>query len=444
MLKVLSKKLVSCEVGPNYELDDALIALKNIFWPRVDLDFELKVKSWFQNFFNLSKNHPIWFLDNGRSCLYTILKNLNLPKNSEVLIQPFSCVVLPNAVWQTGYKPILIDVDPANFNFDLIDFEHKISSNSKVVIIQYTFGQFPNLKKFLEICKKHDLIIIEDCAHSLGINVEIEGKKFKLGSLGHFSFFSFGRDKIVSTTRGGAFFINPEPYYKLPKTDFQKNFNNLIEKEVKNLKPLPFISRFQMLLYVILTFFIIRPFYRYYLGKIVLFASRSLNIIGEIYTPAEKVGTHIPNKIYSFDPIFFELLFNQLKKFEKFSNHRQQLVNFYYQKLSTKINQDPKFIDQPLLRFPLDLKLLDPNFSKKNLFKKIQAKLKTKGVMMGQWYTSFFLQDNFDNQKFNLNPNDLRNTKNLVNLRIINLPTNIHTSNDDAQLILDEILKFKN
>ena len=71
-------------------------------------------------------------------------------------------------------------------------------------MIQHTFGLPANINKISAICKEHGLTLIEDCAHCLGA----EYNRQKLGTFGKASFFSFGRDKIISSVSGGAVSIN--------------------------------------------------------------------------------------------------------------------------------------------------------------------------------------------------------------------------------------------
>ena len=78
----------------------------------------------------------------------------------------------------------------------------KITPKTKAIIVQHTFGIPANMNQLVVFAKKHGLYLIEDCAHSLGATYQ--GKK--VGSFGDAAFFSFGRDKVVSSVwgRGGS------------------------------------------------------------------------------------------------------------------------------------------------------------------------------------------------------------------------------------------------
>lgn len=428
-------KLVSCEVGPNYQLDDIPVALQGLWQSSNFSKQENFCRNWFAEYFGLKNPSDLLFADNGRTCLTLILQNLNLPKNSEILIQPLSCVVLPNSVWQAGYKPILVDTDSKNYNFDLQDLERKITPKTKAMIVQYSFGLTPDMNKIQQICEKYNILLIEDCAHALGQKTIINGKEYKLGRIGQAAIFSFGRDKIVSTTRGGMCFVNPNPVIG------QKLNDSIAQKITKDHKSLPQMNPKEVtksLIYPILTTLLIRPFYGINLGKIILLLARKNHLIGEIYTPQEKMGTSEMTTQSQFPNKLFPLLQNQLQKFPKFQTHRQKLVEIYNQQLS-----QTDFLASSLLRYPLDVfKITGVKDSSQTakIWLKLKQNLKQNGIMMGKWYTSLFAQEDMDyERKMGWKPEDLPTAENLCNQNLLNLPTNIRTSVGDAKRICDII-----
>ncbi len=103
-----------------------------------------------------------------------ILNSLGLEKDSEVLLQAFTCNAAVNPIIWSGLKPVFVDVNEETFNMDAEDLRRKISSKSKAVMVQHTFGLPAYMDEILEICQQNNLILIEDCAHSLGLNTEVE------------------------------------------------------------------------------------------------------------------------------------------------------------------------------------------------------------------------------------------------------------------------------
>ncbi len=82
-------------------------------------------------------------------------------------MQAFTCNAVSNPIFWAGAKPIYVDIDET-YNMDPADLKNKISSKTKAVIVQHTFGVPAQIEKIQEICKKNKLILIEDMAHALG------------------------------------------------------------------------------------------------------------------------------------------------------------------------------------------------------------------------------------------------------------------------------------
>ena len=159
-----------------------------------------------ENVFREYQNSKYAFsFNSGRSALFTIINALDIKEGDEVLVQAFTCNAVPNPVLWAGGIPIYVDVDDT-LNIDPEDFERKITGRSRVVVIQHTFGVPAQIDKILEIAKRHNLIVIEDCAHALGATHN--GKL--VGTFGDIAFFSVGRDKVISSVWGGMITTNDE------------------------------------------------------------------------------------------------------------------------------------------------------------------------------------------------------------------------------------------
>jgi dTDP-4-amino-4,6-dideoxygalactose transaminase len=143
----------------------------------------------------------------GRSALFHVLNFLNVSQGDEVMVPVFTDSVVPSVVYHTGAKPVFVDVGK-NFTIDPTLIEDKISEKTRAMIAVHLFGQPCNLKKISRICKKNDILLIEDCAHSAGGKF---GKKL-LGSIGHFGCFSFGFGKNLSSYGGGAVTTNIDEF----------------------------------------------------------------------------------------------------------------------------------------------------------------------------------------------------------------------------------------
>lgn len=408
--------LTSCEISPNFEKDDAWVSLKSPFISKYKKN---QFKNYVINFF--SKKYPNHFIPkvftrSSRTGLYLLLKSLNLPKNSEVALQAFSCVVVPNAVLQAGLKPLVLDINPTTYNLDYQTLLSQFNQNIKVLIIQHTFGLAADWTDIVNFCQEKDIIIIEDCAHSLGTFVTVNGKQIEVGNIGQASFFSFGRDKVVSCTSGGLAIIK--------KTEVVWNQNlNILYSEIK---PSTWLESIRSLLYIFISTLLIRPYYGLF-GKVLFKLMVNFKFFGEVYTIEEKVGT---NKLINAENLhlnLFPVLANQISKLEKFNLHRKEIAKIYSQKLG--INYQDGSI---LLRFPV--KVSSQNYNT------VRLALKAQNILVGQWYLSPFIPVQSLTSKFFYSSKNCPVVEDLIQQKVINLPTNINTSLETA-LKISEVVR---
>lgn len=135
----------------------------------------------------------------GRMALYFILKALDLPPQSEVIVPALTFWVVPEIVRVAGLKPVFADIDPSTFTLCPRAFERAITAETRAVLPTHLYGMACDMDPIVEIARRHDLKIIEDCAHSLGAQY----KDRMVGTLGDASFFSFQAFKPLNTYGGG-------------------------------------------------------------------------------------------------------------------------------------------------------------------------------------------------------------------------------------------------
>jgi perosamine synthetase len=141
----------------------------------------------------------VFALGAGRMALYVLLKSLELEKGSEVILPGYTCVVMPNAVRFAGCRPRYVDIRLSDFNMDPDAFESAITPNTRVVLMQHTFGIPADIARIQDICRRHKLFLIEDGAHALGA---MYGGK-PVGFWGDAALFSTETSKMISTDKGG-------------------------------------------------------------------------------------------------------------------------------------------------------------------------------------------------------------------------------------------------
>lgn len=141
---------------------------------------------------------------NGTDALQLALRALDIGEGDEVITVAFTFVATTESIGIVGAKPVFIDIDPNTFNMDVNEIEKKITPKTKAILPVHLYGQPADMDKILEIAKKYDLFVIEDCAQAIG--AEYKGKKIgSFGDIGCFSFFptknlgAFGDAGMITT-----------------------------------------------------------------------------------------------------------------------------------------------------------------------------------------------------------------------------------------------------
>lgn len=124
---------------------------------------------------------------NGTDALYIALKSLGVKPGDEIIIPAQTWISTAECVLQLNAKPVFVDVDEY-YSIDVSKIKHKISSKTKGIIAVHLFGQMCDLESINNICERHDLFLVEDCAqsHFSKYNDIFAGLH---GDLGTFSFY---------------------------------------------------------------------------------------------------------------------------------------------------------------------------------------------------------------------------------------------------------------
>lgn len=140
------------------------------------------------------------------AALHLSLLAANLKPGDEVITTPMTFCATVNAIIHAGLTPVLADVEPDTCNIDPDAIEAKITSRTRAILPVHFAGRPCNMKRIMAIARKHDLIVIEDCAHA--IESEYHGQK--TGTFGEFGCFSFYVTKNVATGEGGMVIARKE------------------------------------------------------------------------------------------------------------------------------------------------------------------------------------------------------------------------------------------
>jgi len=168
----------------------------------------------------------LWFMPSGHQGLEWLLKIRQDPR-CVVLVPALNCNVVEDAIKGAGYQPQLYDFSPIPGQFDWERVIAQINPSVGVLIVTHYFGVPIDFRPVIEHCKALGVIIIEDCAHTLG--GAIEG--WQVGTLGDAAIFSFNYDKPISLGWGGLVVINTpyafdtglSPNYRTPSIDQEMN-----------------------------------------------------------------------------------------------------------------------------------------------------------------------------------------------------------------------------
>ncbi len=418
-----SIKPISISLSPNTEKDDILLAFKLLFqpwrWKLVEDELQ-QLEDEFKKY--LGVKYAVSF-NSGRSALMAILSSLRTvedrPQQAEVLLQAFTCNASANPVIWSGLKPIYVDCDEKTFNIDTADLERKITSKSKAVMVQHTFGLPANMDDVSDICRKNNLVLIEDCAHSLGASYK--GKK--IGTFGKATFFSFSRDKVISSVYGGMAVTNDD---------------ELAGKLRQFQKKVDYPSccwTFQQLLHPVLMNWLILPTYKFF-GKYLLVLFQWFQVLSKAVHWKEKRGKrpcYFPKRLPN---ALAELALNQFKKLESFNEHRREIADFYYNELKNtgfELPLNPVDAKQTFLRFAI----------KHPKAHQIIKSAWQKNLLIGDWYTTPIAPHDTRLEKVEYVLGSCPKAEKLAKV-VFNLPTHINISKKEAQKIVDFLKKYEN
>src|SRR5216110_3491345 len=139
----------------------------------------------------------------GRMGLYFILKALDLPAGSEIIVPALTFWVVPEITRVAGLKPVFVDIDPHTFTMDPKSAERAITPNTRAILPTHLYGMSCDMAPIMALARKHNLKVIEDCANSLGTTCNGQ----PAGTFGDGSFFSFQAFKPLNTYGGGLAWV---------------------------------------------------------------------------------------------------------------------------------------------------------------------------------------------------------------------------------------------
>jgi perosamine synthetase len=275
----------------------------------------------------------------GRVGLYGILCALGVGPGDEVLLQVPTHIVVPNAIRYAGARPVYVDCRRDNYTMDLDQAEQRITPQTKVILLQHTFGIPADMDAALALARQYGLEVIEDCVHALGS--KYAGRY--VGTFGRAAFFSTEETKTISTTMGGMV-VTDDPATADKIGAFQKTcawpchlmtYRRLLKLVVYHVQTRPHLHAFARQMYELL-------------GR--------RNPLPKPTEPAELVGLKPPNYEQRLSNAQAALGLRQLRRLEQNVNHRRATAKAYNQVLAgtgVRLPCPPREADVSYVRYPI-------------------------------------------------------------------------------------------
>ncbi len=141
-------------------------------------------------------------------------------KNREVILPSLTFVSTAHSIIENGGIPVFVDVNPETLCIDVNQIRKKISKKTKCIILVHFGGMPCVMDDIISLCKKFNLTLIEDAAHSAGASY----KNKRIGKHGSFVCFSFHPVKNLAMPTGGLISLNDKNHSKQKEILFSRRW----------------------------------------------------------------------------------------------------------------------------------------------------------------------------------------------------------------------------
>ena len=148
-------------------------------------------------------------VSSGTAALEVGVRSLNLTRGAEVILSPFTFMASATSILMARCVPIFVDVDLETYNIDPSKIEAAITDRTEAIMTVHFAGLPCDMGPILEIARKYNLKIIEDCSHAHGGTWNGKG----LGTIGDVGAFSLGPAKNLTGGEGGIVLTDDETLY---------------------------------------------------------------------------------------------------------------------------------------------------------------------------------------------------------------------------------------
>lgn len=417
--------MIHTSLSPNTERDDVLLALKLALKGGVVSAQEKEIvgRELSGTLSDMLSGARVFTVDSGRTALFTILKAAGIGEEDEVLIQAYTCVAVPEPVLWVGAKPVYVDCTD-DLTMDVQDLRAKITPKTKAIVVQHTFGQPARVAEIISLAREKKILVIEDCAHALGS--EISGKP--VGTFGDVSFFSFGRDKSISSVFGGA--ITVPVTGTTTTTAAAADLEQKISTQVAAYLMPSRAWVLQQLMHPLVLFVAKKTYNVFSLGKIILEIAKRTGIISKAVQSVELSGGRPSFVLHQLSPALATLALHQLRKLSRFTAHRRSIAEMYAAHFKTNgFAPGHSYVRYAVIA-------QTPDEAKKHF-----ATARSKGILLGDWYATVIAPRGVQYEKIGYTPGSCPNAERLAE-RSLNLPTHIGITPEMARRIIREVFYY--
>lgn len=182
-----------------------------------------KVKTMMEKFAKMYGVGYCVATSSGTAALHVALGTLGVTAGDEVITSPITDMGSIIGILFQNAIPVFADLDPHTYNMDPKSIEAKITDKTKAILVVHLAGNAADMDPIMEIARKHNVKVIEDCAQSY-----MSYYKGRLvGTIGDIGCFSLNDFKHISAGDGGMCIMNNKDYYLKAFRFADKNYNRL-------------------------------------------------------------------------------------------------------------------------------------------------------------------------------------------------------------------------
>lgn len=143
----------------------------------------------------------------GTDAILLALKALPLAPGDEVIAPAFTFFATAGAIWNAGFKPVFVDIEPETFNVTAATIRSALTARTKAIVVVHLYGQMAPMAEIMELARERGLYVIEDAAQSLGARQRLDGQERQSGSIAHVGAYSFFPSKNLGAFGDGGLMV---------------------------------------------------------------------------------------------------------------------------------------------------------------------------------------------------------------------------------------------